>query len=358
MKVSMSINALHLRTASVLSAMICLPAFSQTLQADCPSIINDTQRLACYDSKTPPTRAVPAKADVPEPGAMTDRPAPLVSDENNRQRSLGSVLQDHWELDAGSKRGIFALRPYKPMYVLPFTYTDNINSTPSSSVPGSMGAEQQGLKSVEAKFQVSVKTKVAENLIGDNGDLWLGYTQSSRWQAYSKERSRPFRETVYEPEAMLVFRTDYELLGFKGVMAGIGLNHQSNGRSQLLSRSWNRIIAQAGFEHGDWMVMLRPWWRLPESRHSDDNPGIENHIGRGEITLARKWQGHVFSLQARHSLRGGDNSRGSAQAAWSFPIAGNLKGYVQLFSGYGESLIDYNHRQNVIGLGFSVADWF
>lgn len=328
------------------------------MQTDCPSIVNDMERLACYDSKTPPTGKASTQVDVPELGTMTDQPSPPAADEGNRQRSLASVLKDHWELDAGSKRGIFTLRPYKPMYVLPFTYTDNINSTPSTSVPGGMSAGQQGVKSVEAKFQVSVKTKVAENLFGDNGDLWLGYTQSSRWQAYNKERSRPFRETVYEPEAMLVFRTDYELSGLNGVMAGIGLNHQSNGRSHSLSRSWNRVIAQAGFEHGDWIAIVRPWWRLPESRHSDDNPEIENYVGRAEIMVARKWQGHVFSLQARHSLRVGDNSRGSAQVAWSFPISGNLKGYVQLFSGYGESLIDYNHRQNVIGLGFSVADWF
>ena len=104
--------------------------------------------------------------------------------------------------------------------------------------------------------------------------------------------------------------------------------------------------------------MLRPWWRLPEDRDSDDIPGMEDYIGRGELTVAHKWQGHVFSVQARHSLRGGDRSHGSAQAAWSFPISGDLKGYAQIFSGYGESLIDYNSRQTTIGVGISVADWF
>ena len=343
---------------TVLLAMSFLPTFSSAQPSDCRSIVSNTERLACYDSKAPPLDALPPETNGADSGRMKDKLATFASDENDRQRSQGSALTDSWELSPASKRGIFKLRPYKPMYILPVSYTDNINKTPSSSASAHSTASQSDMDSVEARFQFSVKTKIAENLIGDNGDLWLGYTQSSRWQMYNKELSRPFRETNYEPEAMLVFHTHYEVLGFKGVMASIGLNHQSNGRAQPLSRDWNRIVAQVGFERDDWIVMLRPWWRLPESDHSDDNPGIENYIGRGEITVARKWQGHVFSLQGRHSLRSGEKSRGSAQAAWSFPIAGDLKGYVQVFSGYGESLIDFNNRQTVIGLGLSVVDWF
>ena len=82
---------------------------------------------------------------------------------------------------------------------------------------------------------------------------------------------------------------------------------------------------------------------------------IEGRIGK--VLIARRWEGHVFSLQARHSLRLGSRSRGSAEAGWSFPLVGKLKGQVQLFSGYGESLIDYNLRQTRLGIGLSMIDW-
>lgn len=341
--------------------MSTLPVQSCAQELSCRSIASNSERLACYDNaalRSTADAAVVAGVTPAEGSDLKHRRPAFTTAENNQSDTTASSVSDRWELDPASKRGIFVLRPYKPMFILPFSYTNRVNQSPFSTAPGHALTSPVSLNPGEAKFQLSLKTKALENLFGDNGDLWLGYTQSSRWQVYNGGISRPFRETNYEPEALLVFRTSYELFGFKGTMASIGLNHQSNGRALPLSRSWNRIIGQATFERDDWMVMLRPWWRLPESAGIDDNPGLENYVGRGEMTVARKWHGHVFSMQARHSLRGGENSRGSAQLSWSFPIAGDLKGYAQLFSGYGESMIDFNHRQTILGLGFSVVDWF
>jgi phospholipase A1 len=105
-------------------------------------------------------------------------------------------------------------------------------------------------------------------------------------------------------------------------------------------------------------VQLRPWWRIPESESDDDNPDIADHVGRAEVVVSRYWGGdHALTLQLRHSLRGGQRSRGSGQLEWVFPMSGTLHGVLQWWSGYGESLIDYNFRQNKLGLGVTIAGW-
>ena len=229
---------------------------------------------------------------------------------------------------------------------------------PDSPNPDNAVSDELDLSDIEAKFQMSLKTKALENLIGDNGDIWLGYTQSSRWQVYNDDDSRPFRETVYEPEAILTFRTNYELFGWKGRLLGVGLNHQSNGRSLPLSRSWNRVIGHVGFERENWTLMIRPWWRLGEGKRKDDNPDILDYMGRGDVQLVHVRGDHQFALMLRPSNVDGDRSLGAAQFDWSFKFIGGLRAHLQLYNGYGESLIDYNHRATYIGFGFSLLDWY
>ena len=328
----------------------------------CTAIESDAQRLICYDHVTGRVNLpVAQKRQVQTtPGSNVfghDRPSVPTAGNGDVATPL-SLLDSRWELSPESKLGTFNLRGYKPVYVLPVFASSNQNHRPHSPNPDNTVSQNEQLQNLELKFQLSLKTKVWQGVFGEAGDLWVGYTQSSRWQVYDKQQSRPFRETDYEPEAMLVFDTHYSVFGWDGRLLGIGVDHQSNGRGNPLSRGWNRVIANVGFEREGWTVTFRPWWRIPESRATDDNPDITDYAGRGEIEIVHEWKGQEFGLTVRDSFRGGSRQHGSGRLSWSFPIAGNLRGYAELFKGYGESLIDYNHNATYVGVGVSLLDWY
>jgi phospholipase A1 len=325
-------------------ALAGIPMATAGTLADCRALPADSERLACYDALA--AAAVAPLAESAEPPAA---PAPVPAEP--------SALAKAWELDEGERGHILRIRPYKPIYLLPYFHARRPNRQPDSPAPGHASPAIADLSADEAKLQISFKSKLAEDVFGSNGDLWFGYTQSSRWQVYNGGLSRPFRETDHEPEAMLVWRTDYRLLGWRGRLLSAGLNHQSNGRSLPLSRSWNRVMFAAAFERDDWTLTLRPWWRIREDDDRDDNPDIANYLGRADLHLLRRWGGQQFSVLLRHSLRSGANSHGAVQLDYAFPIAGDLRGHLQWFSGYGESLIDYNHRSTYYGIGVSLVEW-
>lgn len=318
--------------------------------ADCRRIADASQRLACYDGLD--------KETLPETLlAATSTVASLKPPATAMQEGSDSLLGKAWELDPGERGHILRIRPYKPVYALPLFHATNANHKPSSPAAGH-SSEDVDLSSNEAKLQISLKTKLYEDIFGSNGDLWFGYTQSSRWQVYTSANSRPFRETNHEPEAMLVWRTDYNLAGWRARYVSLGVNHQSNGRSLPLSRSWNRVIAAVALEKDDWTLTLRPWWRIPENAVNDDNPDISSYLGRADVQLVKRWGKQQFSVLLRHNLEGGRNGRGALQFDYAFPIAGELRGHLQWFSGYGESMIDYNHRANYYGVGVSLLEWY
>ena len=329
-------------------------AEEQRTLADCAAIESDRDRLACYDALAGRTVPVPTTAQsesVPEPIATGSGPSPTLLQEGVPDTKL-STLSRHWELDREAKQGTFLFRPHKQNYLLLGRYSTSPNQQPSSPTRGL--APEQELENVEAKFQLSFKVKAIERMLNGRADLWFAYTQQSQWQVYNEAISRPFRETDYEPELMMVFPTDYSLLGFRGRMLNLGLVHQSNGRADPLSRSWNRVYAQLGFERGNFALLVRPWYRLPERAENDDNPDITDYLGYGDLLGIYRSGGHTVSLLLRGNVSEGN---GAAQLDYSFPLYGRLKGYLQMFTGYGESLIDYNHSQSTIGVGLLLTDW-
>ncbi|MBP7646222.1 MAG: phospholipase A [Comamonas sp.] len=355
----------------------------------CAATTDNATRLACFDTwarqqqpLTPPPatswQAPAASAQQQTPEALTQAAnAPMVQADVVAGQGLVptnggcrdprySEMSRFFELETGTDCGTFSFRGYKPLSVAVIT-ADTVNTQPSS--PGKPPATAQNYRPEELRIQLSARTKVASGLLtsptsGLQDSVWVGYTQQSYWQVFSPALSRPFRTTDHEPEVFYVYPTQAKLpFGWQLRYSGIGMVHHSNGQSEPLSRSWNRWYLMTGAELSNrWQVHAKLWKRMAESTPDDDNPGIQNYWGRGEVKLI--WQpneNNTLGLTARGSVGKG---YGSGRLEWLRTIGegwnggkSNLRLHVQLFSGYGESLIDYNRKRTSLSVGLSLLDF-
>ncbi|MGF2735474.1 phospholipase A [Marinobacter sp. DUT-1] len=330
----------------------------------CALIENGVRRLACFDRvfKAGKERQAASEDEQEQAEESLSEELPLAGGEGQEESELpeddDSVMNALLEQYVATEKAIFSFSGsfvgHRPTYILPLTWTDDTNPFPSSPRLGTTGYDYE-LRKEEAKYQISFKVPLLTGLLEDRTTLWFGYTQQSFWQVYNQDESAPFRETNYEPELFLRYQTNWDL--GPGTLNGvtIGFSHQSNGQSEPRSRSWNRIVGRAAYSYGRWLFMVQPWYRIPESSN-DDNADIERYLGHANYQVVYKLtEDRTFSLRLMNNLR--SDNRTSVEFGYSFPMGETLKGFFQYYNGYGESLIDYNHRIERFGIGIMLNDW-
>lgn len=320
-------------------------ATAKAARADC---------FAALLTGTASPRPGPAPSALPR--TQADPPAPPAG-------AVASQFARQW----GSKAERSELRAgeYQLNYFLPAFHARSPNLAPAPVGGSPQPGTGQDRQATEAKFQLSLKGHVFPKDDTGAHDLWLAYTQVSHWQMWNADGSRPFRESNYEPELLYTYEPPaWSVAGWRVGHVGLSLNHQSNGRGGGESRSWNRLIAFVRAERDNTLVTLRGWTRFKEGG-LDDNPGIQNYAGRADLQVSHQFpRGGVLVLTGKHSLRGGEDNRGSIQVDYSLPLCresssrwcfDSLRAHVQYFRGYAESLIDYNHLDTYYGVGFSIG---
>lgn len=251
-----------------------------------------------------------------------------------------SALADGVVIRAADKIVLEGISPHKQNYVLPLTYR----------------AGQGQVDKSEFIFQFSVKMQALYP------DLYLAYTQNAYWSFLDSKNSSPFRETNHNPEIFYHIRPEKMHLGDWG--AYVGFEHESNGQSLPQSRSWDRFYFWPYWDsnHGEYSLKL--WYRRPEDRKTsptdtdgDDNPDIYRYLGYGEFYFYRQQhKGRAFSGMLRGNPSTG---KGAIQLDYSWPlgteeadsVANDSYFFARIFSGYGETLIDYDNYVTRFSVG-------
>lgn len=259
-----------------------------------------------------------------------------------------SVLQKSLHRQAKELHNPLGILFYQPNYVMPFYYT---GSTDQAVYQGHT-PDNQKVKSEEFKFQISFQVPLWHNMFRIDHrpvSLNMSYTQLSYWQFYAK--SQYFRETNYEPQVFLASNF------YKNWLGRIGVDHQSNGRGGSTERSWNRVFADVVFSRNHWIFSIEPWMLIFKSESSDlHNPQIADYLGHEQFVIAyqfnNKAEASILIRNVEHLT-----TRMTEIASFSYPVSKHINLYLQVFHGYGQSLIEYNHKTTSAGIGIALSNW-
>lgn len=297
---------------------------------------------------------------------------------------MGTNTAETKELaDSFYSGGFFGLQPYDTNYILPISYATekypNVLADTHQNNYTPIQWEQYGHydNNVEVEFQISLKKPITYDIFGWNEYITAAYTQKVWWQLYSD--SGPFRETNYLPEVFMNVPTSESVDLASGLKAvKFGFLHESNGREGYRSRSWNRLYLTGLWQWDNLFLASRIWHRISEDEKyegyydglvdpatglednnfaGDDNPNIENYLGYGDLKIDYLYKQHQLGSLLRYNFGSGGTQRGAVEVNWSYPFfdSENTFWYAKVFSGYGESLIDYDRSVTKSSFGFSFS---
>ena len=218
-------------------------------------------------------------------------------------------------------------------------------------ITGTSVSEKPTKYNSDIKYQISFQQLLTRNALPFHTYLFLTYSQLAFWDIYRS--SKPFAEINFNPTIGLAKRI-YANDRFIG-LARFFLEHESNGRDSIYSRSWNRISLSFQGPIFNRAVLLVKGW-IPLS-YKDDNPDILQYEGYGEAallyTVAPKKL--LVDVTFRKGASLGD-WKGSAQTQVYYrPFkASNQYILLQWFQGYGESLISYKNNVSMVRVGFVI----
>ncbi|WP_345083886.1 phospholipase A [Nemorincola caseinilytica] len=201
-----------------------------------------------------------------------------------------------------------------------------------------------------AKFQISFKQRLFSGKLPLNSMLFMTYTQKSFWNIF--EKSNPFAESNYNPTIAFGVPTFSKKTSNLTGLLVFAIEHESNGRDSIFSRSWNRVAASFRTKlNDDLNVDIKVW--IPFMY--EDNPQLFHYIGYAELAF------HYSIINDRLSMdlncRKGDKGwNGNLQSAISYRISkkSNQFLFLQWFYGNAESLLYYNSTTSVLRAGVNL----
>ncbi len=253
------------------------------------------------------------------------------------------VKTEDFEFDADSIRRAYDKGPYFTLY------KDNY------FIAGTTLGSRITKKNSDVKFQVSISQRLTRSTLPFNSYLFLFYNQKVFWNVF--ERSMPVHDFNFNPGLGLS-----KLLIVKGRVVGkaaVLIEHESNGRDSINSRSWNKIsFCGSVFISPQFMIHAKYWIPIVDGENNKD---ILRYSGIYQNGIQVMSNDKRFGFAVTLVKRQGWNFNFNTIVEFNCRMSRKENQYLffQYYNGYGESLFDYKQYHSRLRVGFVIKPkWF
>lgn len=206
----------------------------------------------------------------------------------------------------------------------------------------------------DVKFQISFQQRLTKSVLPFHSYLYLFYTQKAMWNVF--ERSLPFHDLNFNPGVGLSRHIIMKnrLIGKLTVM----LEHESNGRDGIHSRSWNKFsVAGEAYISPFLMAHAKFWIPIIDGEYNRD---ILRYSGIYQAGFQAVSSDDKWVLDMTLVKRKGWNLNFNTIVQLGYRINHNSNQFIMLqyYNGYGESLLDYNQFHSRLRIGLLIRPKF
>lgn len=203
-------------------------------------------------------------------------------------------------------------------------------------------------QNTNVKFQISIAQRLTRSTLPWGTYLYLFYTQKCFWNIL--ENSMPMTDLNFNP-GIGITKPLFVKNRYIGKMTFM-VEHESNGRDSIWSRSWNRVALAANIMvTRNLMVHGKIWYPIVDGMNNKDIVDYCGFFQFGAQVLSnnKRFVGNITIVKHK-----GWNMNSNVIVDLGFRIfrKENQYLYLQFYNGYGEGLLEYNkfHSQIRVGL--------
>lgn len=209
-------------------------------------------------------------------------------------------------------------------------------------------------ENTNVKFQISIRQKLTKSTLPGGTYLYLYYTQKVFWNVL--EESLPMKDLNFNPGIGLakpVFKNGKYIGKFI-----FQIEHESNGRDSIASRSWNRFSFGCDLLITNNFLAHAKFW-IPYV-DGENNKDLLEYVGIGQVGMElmsddRRWRGSLV-LVKRKTWKPDFNT--IVEVSWQFSRKADWSLFAQYYNGYGEGLLDYNQFSSHLRAGIVIRPKF